>query len=132
VPSFSARSLERLRTCDPRLQRLFERVVAEYDCTILEGHRGREAQERAFQEGRSKIRWPDGLHNALPSFAVDVAPHPVDWNDLKRFYHFGGFVQGVAAAMGLPLRWGGDWDGDNDLGDQRFNDLVHFELVDGR
>ena len=34
---------------------------------------------------------------------------------------------GVAAAEGIKIRWGGDWDRDNDLADQSFNDLVHFE-----
>jgi hypothetical protein len=24
--------------------------------------------------------------------AVDVAPFPIDWHDLKRFYHFTGYV----------------------------------------
>ncbi len=48
------------------------------------------------------------------------------WN-LCRFYYFAGFVMGTAAAMGVRLRWGGDWDGDTELDDQKFRDLVHFE-----
>ena len=67
-------------------------------------------------------------HNSDPSRAVDVAPYPIDWNDTERFGRFAGFVLGMAAAMGIPLRWGGDWDRDNDTHDQKFNDLVHFEL----
>ena len=39
---------------------------------------------------------------------------------------------GLAKAMSIPLRWGGDWDGDTLLSgrdpDQTFDDLVHFEL----
>ena len=30
--------------------------------------------------------------------------------------------------MGIDLIWGGDWDGDTDLKDNAFDDLVHFEL----
>ena len=30
--------------------------------------------------------------------------------------------------MGIDLIWGGDWDGDTDLNDNNFDDLVHFEL----
>ena len=41
---------------------------------------------------------------------------------------FGGLVTGLAKQKGIPLRWGGDWDGDNNFKDNRFDDLVHFEL----
>ena len=33
-------------------------------------------------------------------------------------------------ALDIKLRWGGDWDMDWEVGDNRFNDLVHFELID--
>ncbi len=138
--AFSRASEAALATAHPDLQRLFREVVRAWDCKVLEGHRGREAQDRAFAEGRSKLRWPNGNHNAFPSRAVDVAPWmsmtagppsgaPIDWNDAKRFYAFAGFVLGIAHGLGIPIRWGGDWDGDRDLGDQRFTDLVHFELL---
>jgi hypothetical protein len=29
----------------------------------------------------------------------------------------------------LKLRWGGDWDMDTEVKDNKFDDLVHFELV---
>jgi len=38
---------------------------------------------------------------------------------------------GTAQSLGYPLRWGGDWDGDTETNDNRFDDLVHFELADG-
>lgn len=47
-----------------------------------------------------------------------------------RWYYMGGYVAGVADQLGTPVRWGGDWDGDEDFSDQTFDDLVHFELVD--
>ena len=37
---------------------------------------------------------------------------------------------GVASQMGIKIRWGGDWDRDTDLSDNRFNDLPHFELME--
>lgn len=100
-----------------------------FDCTVIQGHRGQEEQDQAYRTGRSQVKWPHGKHNASPSLAADVAPYPIDWRDIRRFDHFAGFVKGVAAEMGLTIRWGGDWDSDHDLKDQRFNDLVHFELV---
>ena len=132
MPRFGTSSKKQLATCDARLQSLFMVVVKEYDCTIIQGHRGEEAQMRAYlaRPQRSKIPWPKGKHNQSPSIAVDAAPYPIDWQNTKRFYHFAGYVQGIAQEMGLELRWGGDWDQDYDLDDQEFNDLVHFELVD--
>lgn len=111
------------------LQQLFTEVVKTYDCTVLEGHRNEADQNAAFESGKSKLKFPDGKHNGVPSLAVDVAPYPIDWNNTKRFYHFAGYVQGIAKMKGIKIRWGGDWDKDYDLDDQTFNDLVHFELT---
>ena len=135
MPSFSTRSEARLQTCHQDLQRLFHRVVQTYDCTMLEGHRGMEAQDAAFEAGHSRVRWPNGNHNKLPSLAVDVAPcdsrgRMVAWSDLHAFYHFAGFVQGVAEEMGIPIRSGLDWDGDRELDDQTLIDGPHFELIE--
>lgn len=88
MAKFSARSMARLETCDPTLQRLFLNVVEIYDCTILIGARGRRAQEVAYEQGRSRLRWPDSKHNVITaaqaeehgaderplSLAVDAAP----------------------------------------------------------
>ena len=127
---FSASSKRHLSTCDERLQRVFNKVIEHYDCTIICGHRNEAAQTLAFESGKSKLQWPDSNHNALPSKAVDVMPYPIDWFDYQRAAHFAGFVLGVAQSMGIKLCWGGDWDRDGQLQDQRFKDYPHFELVD--
>ena len=125
---FGKRSIHRLSTCDPRLVRLLARVILSVDCTVLCGHRDQEAQDQAVAEGRSKTPWPASQHNSQPARAVDVVPYPVDWSDLDRMREFGSFVRGVAHGLGIRVRWGGDWDGDHDLDDQRFIDLPHFEI----
>ena len=104
-------------------------VIRTYDCTIICGYRSEEEQNEAFRTGHSKLRFPESKHNLSPSAAVDVAPHPIDWNDRDRFHHFAGFVQATAEALGYRLRWGGDWDSDRDMKDNTFDDLVHFELM---
>jgi len=130
MAAFSPTSKERLATCDPRLQQALYEVVKFFDCTIIEGHRGQAAQHKAYMDGASKLDWPAGAHNSLPSKAVDVMPYPIDWNDTKRLCYFAGFVVGIAAHMGITIRWGRDWDRDKDLNDQTFNDGPHYELVD--
>ena len=128
MPKFGKTSKKRLNTCDTSLQDLFNEVVRYFDCSVLIGHRGEKEQNEAFDKGNSQVRWPDGKHNSNPSTAIDIAPYSIDWDDRERFTYFAGYVMGIAEYMGIPLRWGGDWDSDNDLSDNNFDDLVHFEL----
>lgn len=81
-----------------------------------------------FELGRSKLKWPKGKHNKRPAEATDAAPYPIDWEDRERFIMFGGYVLGIAFELNIGLRWGGDWDRDTQVKDNRFDDLVHFEL----
>ena len=128
MPKFGSRSRGRLSSCNPKLQKVFKEVVKEFDCSVLCGHRGEDEQNKAFKEGKSKVKYPNGRHNAKPSNAVDVAPYPIDWSDRERFTLFAGYVLGIARSMGIKLRWGGDWDGDFEVNDNNFDDLPHFEL----
>ena len=128
MPRFGTRSKSRLHTCDGRLIELFNKVVKEFDCTVIEGHRGKDAQNKAYNKGNSKLKFPHGKHNKSPSVAVDVAPYPIDWKDRDRFHYFGGYVLGIAKSLGLNIRWGGDWDQDTQTKDNKFDDLVHFEI----
>lgn len=129
MPRFSRRSRDRLDSCDERLQRVFDKVVETFDCSIIQGHRGEEEQNEAFRTGKSQLRFPESKHNKTPSLAVDVAPYPIDWNDHRRFYLFAGYAMATAQDMGIRLRWGGDWDGDFTWKDQTFHDLPHFEIL---
>lgn len=128
MPQFSRKSLAHLNTCHPDLQRLFNEVIKTHDCTVIEGHRGKEAQEAAFAKGNSKLHYPHGKHNAMPSLAVDVGPWPLDWNDATSFKKLAANVLAVAEQMGIHIRWGGDWNGDG-IANENFIDLPHYELI---
>ena len=121
MPSYSAKSIERLKTCHPLLQDLFNEVIKHRDCAILFGYRGRAEQEEAFNNGRSKAHFGQSQHNFYPSLAVDAMPWPINWEDMKGIHEFAGFVLGVAAAKGIPIRWGGHF--------KNFFDGPHFELI---
>ncbi len=129
MPEFSERSRKNLGTCHEDLQRLFSEVIKHVDCTILCGYRGIEEQDQAFQEGRSRLRFPQSKHNENPSLAVDAVPFPINFNDTRRFYLFAGIVRGIAVMMKISIRCGADWDSDLNLNDQTFHDLGHFELM---
>ena len=128
MPYFGTRSKQRLATCDERLQKVFNEVIKYVDCSVLEGHRGQERQDKLYEEGKTKLKFPNGRHNMAPSNAVDVTPYPVDWDDRERLTLFAGFVLGIARSMGVRLRWGGDWDMDFQVLDNRFDDFPHFEI----
>lgn len=130
MPRFGKRSKEKLATCDDRLQKVFNEVIKHVDCSVLEGHRSKERQNKLYEEGKTKVRYPKGRHNASPSNAVDVVPYPIDWNDRERFHLFAGFVLGVANRMGYTLRWGGDWNMNFQVNDNNFDDFPHFEIRD--
>lgn len=133
MPKFGRKSKAELNTCVQDLQNLFNEVIKHYDCSVLCGTRGEEEQNKAYREGRSTKQYPDSKHNTYLSFAVDVAPYftrkpHIRWEDKQKFYHFAGYVQAVADRMNIRIRWGGNWDMDDELHDQTLFDLPHFEI----
>ena len=130
---FGRRSRGCLDTVHPALHSLCVEALeaAPFDLTVTCGLRSQADQEKAVREGRSKVHWPRGKHNAPTggvSRAVDIHPYPIDWKDTRRYYLLAGVMLALAHRRGIALRWGGDWDGDGQLTDQTFNDLPHFEL----
>jgi len=147
MPHFGKRSSDQLKTCSWKWQVILQEVIKYYDCTVLEGHRGEEAQHKNFIDEVSQVDWPDGKHNAYPSEAVDVTPFPIpeDWGALNKnmtikqrdnawkerlkFYQLAAIIKFVASSKGIEVRWGGDWNRDGDYRNNKFEDLVHFELL---
>ena len=84
MPKFGKKSKLRLLSCDYRLQNVLKEVIKYVDCSVLEGHRGEKRQNELFIEGKTKVKYPNGRHNAKPSRAVDVVPAlPVDADALN-------------------------------------------------
>ena len=132
MPKFSNNSMAKLLSCHPDLQLVMAEVVKHFDCTIVCGRRGKQEQEDAFKAGNSKAHFGQSPHNFFPSLAVDVVPYPVEWQETERMTYFAGFVMATALKHGVELKWGGDWDRDTHLSDNRFNDFPHFELANWR
>ena len=131
MPKFGSRSKKNLSSCHPDLQKVFNKVVEDYDCTVVCGHRGEADQNKAFDQGRSKVKYPHGKHNADPSYAVDVYPYPINFKNLDRMIHFARYVLAIAKSMGIDLIWGRDWRSDwykKDKNTTTFKDYPHFEL----
>jgi len=133
MPKFSVASVAQLQTCDPRLQRIAAAAIeVGPDFSIVEGHRGQADQHKAFLTGASKLDWPHGNHNALPSRAFDFSPYPADWREAElphiRFAVIAGVMAAVAHGLGIRVRWGADWNRNWDPRDESFLDWGHIEL----
>ena len=129
MTKFSRSSGLKLSQCDPRLQKIFNKVLETIDLTVVTGFRDEDTQNEMKRTGKSQIGWPFGKHNVYPSMAIDATPYPIDWKDRERMTLFAGFVLGTAKEMGVTLKWGGDWDVDYKVKDNSFDDLLHFEIV---
>lgn len=133
---FGSKSLQRISTCHPDLQRLAFELDMWWECSVPQygGHRDEDAQNKLFHEGRSTKKWPNSRHNSYPSQALDICPWYSDvkipWDDVEIFRAWGGFVLGISKELGIELIWGGDWDRDWRFKDQRFVDMPHFQLVE--
>ncbi len=128
MPEFGASSTAQLHTCAPPLIEVFKAAIEHIDIKIISGHRSIARQQHLYEIGRSKKKGGDSVHNHTPSDGVDWAPYPIDWNDLPRWYYYAGIIKAIGLSMGIDLRWGGDWDSDMILTDNKFNDLGHFEI----
>ena len=130
---FGKSSEDRLSSVHHDLVRVCRRMLGYgiLDATVVQGRRSQEDQDRAFKEGKSKLKYPQSRHNSDPSEAVDIAPFvngKVSWNT-QHCLVLAGLMLAAASELGVKVRWGGNWDRDGEpVTDQTFNDLVHFEL----
>lgn len=132
---FGTRSLDKLYDVNYGLQSIMQAAINTgiMDFSITEGHRGKAEQNRYYKYGKSKVQWPKGKHNKIPSEAVDVVPFingKASWNKLHCCV-LAGVVLACASKLGISVRWGGNWDMDGEpITDQDFQDLVHFEITE--
>lgn len=130
---WSLRSRKVYRDLHIDLQRLVDRYLEEVgDISLICGHRGEAQQNAAFESGASQLPWPHGKHNDLPALAVDLQPYPYPGSTQllrEQLSYIAGRLIQMAAEDNLELRWGGDWNRNADVTDNKFDDLFHFELV---
>ena len=124
MPRFGKRSKKRLEGVDIKLQHILNKLIQIMDVTIIEGLRSQKRQDELVKKGASKTKYSKHITGK----AVDLAPYPIDWKDRERFHYMGGMVRGIAHELDIKIRWGGDWDGDGEIKDNSFDDLVHIEI----
>jgi peptidoglycan L-alanyl-D-glutamate endopeptidase CwlK len=131
---FSKNSEANLFQCHNDLQTLANKVMELqlFDFGITCGYRSSGEQEYLYNEGKSKVKYPNSEHNKMPSRAFDFCLYingKLDWHDLEAWYMAVGVFRGVAAMLNIKIRVGADWDGDFTKKDQSFHDLPHIELI---
>jgi peptidoglycan LD-endopeptidase CwlK len=118
--TLSARSEARLAGVHPDLVRVVRHALTltPVDFAVVEGLRTRERQAELLAKGATTTL--NSRH--LTGHAVDLAPvidGEIRW-DWPPFYKIADSMKAAAAALGVPLVWGGDW--------RTFKDGPHYEL----
>lgn len=140
---FGSTSMERLKTCHPELVNLAEFAIrhTNIDFGIASGHRTPVEQKALYAKGRTEpgqiVTNIDGIrekskHNHHPSLAFDIYywnGQKASWNR-EHLCYLGGMIMACSRILEIPIRWGGNWDGDGIIiSDQNLIDLPHFELI---
>lgn len=132
------------------LHKAAELATSEEDFLIVEGLRSRLQMVINYGKGRTaaqmigkgidptlaarhaqpkvaKVTWLNDpfmsnhrAHSDGYAHAVDIAPYPVDWNDIGRFKALAGLMKRAAAEVGVRIEAGADW---------TKKDYPHFELA---
>lgn len=149
---FSKTSLARLEGVNPKLVRVVHRALelSSEDFMVIEGVRSKEQAYINWGKGRTvaqcaavgipvkyaapsaaKVTWLSNPLNSkhIQGEAVDLAPIPLDWNDLKRFDKMAEAMFKAAAELGIAIKWGADWNNNGVFREKGETDSPHFELV---
>jgi len=122
------RSLDRLKGVNPSLVAVFKRAceTMPFDVTVLEGLRSYERQQELLKQGATKV----SVSRHMSGNALDIAPYPIDWNDLERFQIVAEHMFKAAEELGIVIRWGGTWERTftKPVKWAKFLDAPHFEL----
>jgi len=129
----AVRHEHRLTGVSPDLVAVVRRAAEIMPITVIEGVRTAKRQAELYAQGRNGdprpiVTWTMASKH-ITGQAVDIGPHPLDWNDRKAFLALAGAMFAAAQSLGVRIRWGGDFDMDGKIMERGEADLVHFETV---
>lgn len=147
--ALSPRSLESLGGVHPKMVAVVKLAIqlSSVDFKVIEGVRNPARQKKLYAQGRTapgpKVTWTlNSNHFINPvtryGHAVDLLCAPYDWQlvDPKSTPKMDDGFAKVADAMyaaskqlGIPIRWGANWDGDIQWREKGETDNPHFELA---
>ena len=140
----------------PDLVRVVERAIriTTQDFSVLEGVRSQQRQFELYGQGRTReqlmakgigprlakpkmrqVTWTLASNHFKQrdgyGHAVDLVPFPLDWEDLSKFDAISHAMFIASHELGIPIRWGADWDRDGMPRERGETDSPHFELAQG-
>jgi len=125
--SFGKKSLEKInhQKVHPRIRELMIEAIATspIDFTVIETVRTVEQQKINVAKGVSKTMKSRHIPSTNKSGlceAVDIAPYPINWQNIGRFKTLASHIKETAKKMNINITWGGDW--------TSFKDYPHYEL----
>jgi peptidoglycan L-alanyl-D-glutamate endopeptidase CwlK len=150
--NLSKRSLKTLIGVHPDLVKVVHRAIeiTEVDFLVGCGVRSLATQRKYVREGKSKTMNSRHLKASNGySHAVDLwmwKDGGISWDtsgaedrytisnkdDYTNYQEIGTSVISAGRELGIPIRWGADWDGDGQHTDHSFIDFVHFELPESQ
>lgn len=132
-------SLDRLRGVHPNLVAVVVLAIrkSSQDFSVLEGVRSKERQAELYAQGRTTpgqvVTWtlnsPHFVKDDGYGHAVDLTPYPLNWQDIPAFDRMAKAMFEASEELGIPIRWGADWDKDGNPRERGESDSPHFELV---
>lgn len=124
---FSTKSLSKINhpKFHPKLKLLLLEAIktSPIDFTVIETVRTLDKQREYVAKGTSKTMKSRHLPSTNKSGlceAVDIAPYPIDWNNIKRFIQLSEHIKVTAKKLNIPITYGGDW--------KTLKDYPHYEL----
>ena len=125
--SFSVKSWNKInaKLVHPDIKRLLVEAIKDtpIDFTVIETVRDMRKQKEYYNKGKSKTlnsRHIPSCNKSGLCEAADLAPYPIDWNDIERFRALAAHILKKAEELNIPITWGGDW--------TSFIDMPHYEL----
>ncbi len=112
-------------------------TLTKVDFKVIEGVRTPERQRALYAQGRTApgpvVTWTLNSNHFRQrdgfGHAVDLLPAPYDWKATAPFDEVARAMRLAGEMLGIPIRWGKDWDGDGRVGEKGESDSPHFELA---
>lgn len=124
---FGSKSLKLINNAKlhPKLKLLLMEAIktSPLDFTVIETVRTIEQQRINVAKGVSKTlksRHIPSTNKSGLCEAVDIAPYPIDWKNIKKFIQLSEHIKNVANNLKIKITYGGDW--------KSFKDYPHYEL----
>lgn len=147
--AFGPQSRSFFKGLDPRLTAVLDLAItlSEVDFKVICGVRTLAEQKALYAQGRTKpgkiVTWTLNSRHLLDpktgfGRAVDLLPAPYDWKveddrttpeQDDAFIKLNEAMQKAAHRLGIPIRWGANWNGNTKIREKGETDNPHWELA---